>query len=356
MDRSMETKITEADRAKNYLGDSFDSIFSVLNKKEKEIIKKRFGFDGEEKKTLQSVGQEIRLTRERVRQIQKMALKKIKDSKIPKIEETDKEIRDIIIKNGWVIEESKLRKLFRKKAEGAQSSDALLEMVLEISSGFEPIKRSRELEKAWVARPKTRQFILSVIDVVKSILENAGKAIKHPSLTEAVKNEIEEIDENIISAALSITKKIMKTEDDRWGFDHWSAINPQNTRDRAYLIIKQGKRPIHYRKIAEMINGAKFSPKPVTVEAVHNELIRDKRFVLIGRGIYALSEWGYKPGTVADVIIELLKKEGGPIKTDEIVDEVMKKRKVKINTVLLNLQNKKLFRRVARSTYTLNEH
>ena len=84
---------------------------------------------------------------------------------------------------------------------------------------------------------------------------------------------------------------------------------------------------------------------------MHNELIRDKRFVLIGRGIYALSEWGYNSGVVEDVIEEVLISAGKPMHKDDIIVEVMKRRMVKETTILLNLQ-KDRFKRVARATYT----
>ena len=90
-------------------------------------------------------------------------------------------------------------------------------------------------------------------------------------------------------------------------------------------------------------------------QAECNELIKDPRFVLIGRGIYALKEWGYKKGTVADVIAEVLRKEGGPLHRDEIVRRVLKSRQVKETTILLNLQGKPQFKRVAKATYALSE-
>ena len=73
---------------------------------------------------------------------------------------------------------------------------------------------------------------------------------------------------------------------------------------------------------------------------------------MIGRGIYALDIWGYKRGTVAQIITDILKEAGEPLTREEIVKRVLKTRKVKETTILLNLQNKKLFRRVDRNTYT----
>ena len=82
------------------------------------------------------------------------------------------------------------------------------------------------------------------------------------------------------------------------------------------------------------------------VATIHNELIRNNEFVLIGRGIYVLKEWGYKPGTVIDVIVDILAKAKGAMSTDDIIAKVLKIRKVKNSTVYMNLQNRKYVQRV----------
>ena len=112
---------------------------------------------------------------------------------------------------------------------------------------------------------------------------------------------------------------------------------------------------MHFSDIAKAIKQSDFKRKNVTTQAIHNELIKDKRFVLIGRGIYALQEWGFKRGTVSDIIVEVLKKEDGPLTRDEIVKRVLKHRQVKETTILLNLQSKPEFKRVAKATYDLAE-
>ena len=50
--------------------------------------------------------------------------------------------------------------------------------------------------------------------------------------------------------------------------------------------------PMHFREATEAI--AKTFGKKVNDATCHNELIKDSRFVLVGRGLYALTEWGYK--------------------------------------------------------------
>ncbi|HBY74441.1 TPA: hypothetical protein DEG21_00690 [Patescibacteria group bacterium] len=68
--------------------------------------------------------------------------------------------------------------------------------------------------------------------------------------------------------------------------------------------MKKQKQPVHFVELTNSI--ATHFKEPVKTATIHNELIRNNEFVLIGRGIYVLKEWGYKPGTVIDVIIDIL--------------------------------------------------
>jgi predicted Zn-ribbon and HTH transcriptional regulator len=183
-----------------------------------------------------------------------------------------------------------------------------------------------------------------IIDAIKKIgepttIDKVAEAVKHSNAKEV--------------AALASTSKQLATLNDRWGLIKWPMVNPKNIRDKIYVILYENGKHMHFSEIADAIKDSNFKRKDVTTQAIHNELIKDSRFVLVGRGIYALKEWGYKKGTVADVITEVLKKAGEPLHRDEIVKRVLKNRYVKETTILLNLQGKKQFKRVAKATYTL---
>ncbi len=64
----------------SFLDDLTESL-SMLNKREIKILSHRYGLNGEDPKTLQEIGQLVNLSRERVRQIEKSALKKIRRSR-----------------------------------------------------------------------------------------------------------------------------------------------------------------------------------------------------------------------------------------------------------------------------------
>ena len=127
-------------------------------------------------------------------------------------------------------------------------------------------------------------------------------------------------------------------------------VHPRGMREGAFVVLSRAGEALHFREIASRIGA--FLGKSVHVQTVHNELIKDPRFILVGRGLYALGEWGYKPGFVRDVLVQLL-REHGTMSRDEILTEVSRVRKVKPSTVAINLQNKKLFKALGNSTYTL---
>ena len=159
---------------------------------------------------------------------------------------------------------------------------------------------------------------------------------------ESRKSDMPDMTSGMLDAILSVSKRVGKNIFGDLGLMTSSEIKPRGVRDKSFLVLKRAGKPMHFREITQLINETNFSPRKAHIQTVHNELIKDARFVLVGRGIYALSDWGYKPGTVKDVIAELIKTEG-PMHKDAIVAKVMEARFVKPNTVLLGMQDKKRF-------------
>ena len=177
--------------------------------------------------------------------------------------------------------------------------------------------------------------------------------LEHFKQTKFFEENHQELEDKVILNYLELTIEIEKNVFGQWGLAVWKEVKPKDVGDKAYLVMKHHKKPEHYSEITEMINKAKFDDRTAYKETVHNELIKDSRFILIGRGIYALSEWGYKPGVVSEVIAEILKQSAQPVAKDKIIEEVLKRRMVKKNTILVGLSNKRLFKKVGRNSYAL---
>jgi len=328
-----------------------DILRTIDREREREIVARRFGlFD--RKETLEQIGELLGITRERVRQLEKAVVNRLKESAkkdLPHIGHAEEVISTHLKDMGNVARVSDLTaKLAPANNKTDQSKVAFLAhlapklaVIDDNDHFFHAVGlASRHTEKA------IRESVNKIIDAIKGIGE--------PTTIETIAGSIGSGDIKHVEALAGISKQVA-TLSGRWGLVKWPMVNPKNIRDKIYVILHDNKKPMHFSEIADSIKQSNFKRKDVTTQAIHNELIKDERFVLIGRGIYALKEWGYKKGTVADVIAEILRKEGGPLHRDEIVRRVLKTRHVKETTVLLNLQGKPQFKRVAKATYGLAE-
>lgn len=327
-----------------------DVLATIDREREREIIGRRFGlFD--RKETLEQIGEMLGITRERVRQLEKSVIVKLKASaeqgQVPHISEFQAKIVEILEASGSVARVSELAKQLsddpNREEQARVSFLSQLCPKLTVIGEDDNFYNSVCIAEAYDEK-SLKQAVSSLIEAIKKLGE--PKAIKDVAQAASIEDPKR-------AAALASTSKKLATLNDRWGLVKWPMVNPKNIRDKIYVILKENGKQMHFNDIAKAIKDSDFKRKDVTTQAIHNELIKDKRFVLIGRGIYALKEWGYEKGTVADVIADVLRDAGEPLHRDEIVKRVLKSRFVKETTILLNLQGKPQFKRVAKATYTL---
>ena len=329
-----------------------DVLATIERDREREIVARRFGlFD--RKETLEQIGEMLGITRERVRQLEKAVVTRLSASAeqggLPHIAEFQTKVLEFLNAGGGVARVSELTA--RLSAAPSREEQARVAFLSQLSPELAVVPeddnfynsvgiRATRDEKALKAR------VGELIETIKQIGEPKGieEIAKAAGLSDSKE-----------AAALASTSKQLATLNGRWGLVKWPMVNPKNIRDKIYVILKENGKHMHFNEIAEAIKGSDFKRKDVTTQAIHNELIKDKRFVLIGRGIYALKEWGYEKGTVADIISEVLREAKQPLHRDEIVKRVLKSRFVKETTILLNLQGKPQFKRVAKATYDLAE-
>ncbi len=323
---------------------------TIEREREREIISRRFGlFD--RKETLEQIGELLGITRERVRQLEKAVIIKLKTAagqkQLPGLEEVQAELSKKLNDMGKIARIQDLSaKLTKDNSRLDQAQVAFLAQLcpkLVVIEDNDHFYHAAGLNTEHDEK-KVKSLVAKLIDTIKQIDE--------PATAEVIAEKAGMKDAAHV-AALAGTSKDLATLNGRWGLVKWPMVNPKNIRDKIYVILKEQGKHLHFNEIAKAIKDSSFKRKDVTTQAIHNELIKDKRFVLIGRGIYALKEWGYKKGTVADIIAEVLKKAGEPLHRDEIVKRVLKSRYVKETTILLNLQGKQQFKRVAKATYTL---
>lgn len=329
-----------------------DVLATIDREREREIVSRRFGlFD--RKETLEQIGEMLGITRERVRQLEKSVVTKLRTSaeqgNLPHIADFQATVTGLLKDSGEV---SRVSDLTAKLTESAtREEQARVAFLSQLSPELTVIQEDDNFYLS--VGLKTAGDEKALKSKVNTVIEAIKKLGEPKSIEDVAKAA--GIADNSQAAALASTSKQLATLNGRWGLVKWPMVNPKNIRDKIYVILKENGKHMHFNEIAAAIKDSDFKRKDVTTQAIHNELIKDKRFVLIGRGIYALKEWGYKKGTVADIISEVLREAGEPLHRDEIVKRVLKSRFVKETTILLNLQGKSQFKRVAKATYTLAE-
>jgi predicted Zn-ribbon and HTH transcriptional regulator len=327
-----------------------DILDTITHEREREIIARRFGlFD--RKETLEQIGELLGITRERVRQLEKSVITRLKSTaqELPHISDIEVVIVTEVDKLGMAGRISDLTANIAP--ENGKIDQARISFLSHLCPALAVIEENDTFHHAvGLTRVHNELAMKELVEKITTVIKKAGE----PTSIDHIAGEVRNGTTEHVRALASISKQLAHLNG-RWGLVKWPMVNPKNIRDKIYVILFEHGKPMHFNEIAEAIKASAFKRKDVTTQAIHNELIKDSRFVLIGRGIYALKEWGYSKGTVADIITKVLKDAGTPLHRDEIVQRVLKSRRVKETTILLNLQGKPQFKRVAKATYALAE-
>lgn len=327
-------------------------LLSVLKDRSFDIIANRYGLSEDAKrKTLEAIGQKYGITRERVRQIENAALSTIKKSDVMKDEKAVfEELENLVGELGFVVHEDELLK--------AISDDPAIQnhinFYLVLGDAFNHLKEDDAFKTRWALN---HEVVDKIHDALKSLYKtlDTDELVQESEMIERFLNQIKDLsdehrDEELLKRWLKLSKKVAKNPLNEWGRAESKNVKTRGVKDYTFLVLRKHGEPMHFREVAEAIT--KTFGKKTLAATTHNELIKDPRFVLVGRGKYALREWGYKPGIVRDVIKDIL-VANGPMTKDQIVDAVLKERFLKRNTILVNLQNSKYFKKLADGTYTI---
>ncbi len=319
-------------------------LLSSLPDRAHDVLVFRYGLGKDTKRmTLDAIGKKYGITRERVRQIENYALVNVRKSNEYKLERAAfAEVEGLLHSlGGIVVEEDFL---------GSVSKDASLQnhihFILVVGETFKKRKEDEEFRHRWHVDEDLSKKVESALRKLYSGL-NTQELLPESEMIKRFFEHLEEVSERyknqeVVKRWLGLSKNIGTNALGDWGASNSSNIKTKGMRDYAFLVIRKHGSPIHFRDVAKQIT-TMFNKK-AHVATTHNELIKDNRFVLVGRGLYALAEWGYAPGIVRDVIRQVIEKNG-PLTKDEIVNKVLRERYVKENTIAVNLQNPKHFKR-----------
>lgn len=341
-----------------------DELVRILNPRGREVIEKRFGLRSVSCQTLEAIGQNLGVTRERVRQIEALGLRQLANKNVleplkPVFETIEKHLRDYgsVRREDYFLRE--LSQLFSLKEK---NNENLISFILALGQGrfiFIHFKETPKWRAAWALNNSVYNNAVSLGEALRKKLAEQNLPIPKESILRiaaslsSLSAQAGGMSDKALFSWVELCREIAQNPFGEWGPVDSPEVSPKGVKDKSYLIFRKEKKPLHFAQVAELINQAAFEGHKAHPQTVHNELIKDPRFVLVGRGIYALADWGYEPGTVRDVLVSALKNTEGGLAKEEIIKIVQAKRLVKENTILLNLQNKKVFKKIDNERFTL---
>lgn len=330
--------------------DLLDNLIKTLSKRSADIVCRRFGLSVKKPQTLEHIGSFYGITRERVRQIECDAFKRlIKQNEFKKLDQILNNIKLVFSDHGEVISESKLLQ------DIILNNHNQILFLLKLTPEFYYYPEQEEIKSLWATSPKYYDAIKQIIAELIQISENKKQLFAQNEIFGIIKQCSSascSLTNQAILSYLDATKMIKQNIFGQYGPAHWPEINPRSVKDKVYIILKRENKPLHFKQIANKIN-TNFSNKIITDQTVHNELIKDSRFILVGRGLYALQEHGFKPGTVEDIIIFNLEKANKPLIKEEIIKKVQEQRFIHPNTILLYLKTSTKIKKLPNNKYTL---
>lgn len=344
--------------------DVCEQVLGELQPRARDIVARRFGLGSADPQTLEAIGSSYGITRERVRQVADDAVASAREKIFSapacasRCMPTFRSIATALEKEGLIKREDLLI-----DALNARNQERHAIFLLVLAPDFHYHRETRDIHAFWTAREALLDAVPSVIEELVSHLAKEQRVFSPEELEAAYQSAYQKYAQNACRAphmrsALEISKHIAKGHEGKWGLRSWPQVHPRGIREKAYVVLKKEGKPLHFSQVAKRIEDlqralAFLKEKPVLPQTVHNELIKDPRFALVGRGMYGLSDWGYREGTVKDVVRSVLGEHAKGLLKNDIVRKVLSQRNAKEATVLLALQDRSLFSKDDQGRYHL---
>ena len=336
----------------NYKKLTSEVLKNISNRRTKDIMCSRFGLEDGQRQTLEAIGQKYGITRERVRQIEEATFSDFrKPASIRLFKPAFNLVDNFLNQEGQLVKEDRILS-FLTESENSHPSRGMLFLILTLGEPYQRFVESDKFHSLWTNSSSALNQADNVINQLVKRIEEYKSLVSLNNILDLLKKENINLSKKALISYLDATKQIDQNYSGQFGLAKWPEINPRGARDKAYIVLKEQNCPLHFRDITDLINQGNLSSNLAQAQTVHNELIKDERFVLVGRGTYALKDWGYQTGTVREVIVQLL-KENGSLAKEDILEKVLKDRLVKKSTILINLQNRKYFSRDKQGKYLL---
>lgn len=324
-----------------------------LPQRTQDIVKSRFDVYGKGRPmTLESIGKRYGITRERIRQIIQQVLRDFGSRSEAEIHVAIETLESLLRVRGGI---SSKKDLYHIATDGDLSEKGSINLLLNYSNRFSTFDRDPRFHPSVLLSDFDMETYSQILGVIYVLFEKEGRPFMLDEVYEALRSvRPDALEKSHFESYLKTSAKLAVNPFGHWGLVYWPEVNPRSTRDKAYLVLKYEGKPLHFREISARIDECGLGrTKPTNPQTVHNELIKDPVFSLVGRGVYGLGEWGHGGGTVRDAIEKILRQAGRPLSRKEIFDSVLKEKEVKATTITINLNAH--FKKVGKNLYAISD-
>ncbi len=320
-----------------------------------DIIKRRFGFDSGERQTLDEIGKDYGITRERVRQIQERSIQRIKHPSTKGRSTIISIINDIFQKNQFIISDSEADYLIGKVFNTSKfDGSSFLDMISDL--GW--IQKNKIGDVAFYTNNALKPTLSLTMTNVYSLLKASSTMI---SLEEIIKKIIPsntKYSENsdlqvIIKRICSLDPRIEERMPERYTLyglhsrtNIWASLIKE-------VLEKEGE-PLHFADITNSVNDMfpNTDNNHIDVRRLHSILIENHAFSHSGvKGTYGLTEWGFRKETTSELIEECIKKAGFPLHWKQIYNYVSKYKDTKPANIIAMLNSRDKFVRKGKGMF-----
>lgn len=334
-------------------------IFRGLDKREADILQRRYGLLNRQPESLQAIADDYSLTRERVRQVQNRSLSLIlpKLQRHPDVEALTRVATNYLGK----LKVKRLQTLLSQLRDHYRLDDEpelnVIGFLLRYSPKLSHAEEDEHFHHFVGAQERLVKLARHVLKRIhQRFVDNHHKVWSEDKVAELVQREIErhlkvKPSQNELFDFLKIIKAVAKNPFNQFGLRSNEFISPPSLREKIRLVLKVKGRPLHFRDIYHQLKEFQTLKdeflshhwhKDYNQESIHNQLIFDPEIVLAGRGIYALKEWGYFDGDTL-LLMRQLVKTAKRIHKEQLWEAVQKQKLISRTTFEIYLRRKEVF-------------
>jgi len=196
-----------------------EDIFNILPVRQKEILERRFGILTGEKETLDSIGKDFHLTRERIRQIERESFAKMEKEK------EERELKKVFFYFEKYLKENgglKREDLLLNELGGDEFSKHIY-FLLTFADDFFRVSENDKFYSFWTVEKEATSKIENILKSILKKFEEINKLLSEDEILKKAKQ-----DPRILHSLLEIAKKIGQGEESNYyGLVDWPEINPK---------------------------------------------------------------------------------------------------------------------------------